>query len=151
MNNPFVEENNASRQKLAELAGRLTDEELALTTSYGWSIAALLAHMAWWDQRVLVLLRRWKEHGLDESPTDSQMINDSLKPLCHALDPRTAVSLCLASAEETDAEITATSAELMAQIEAGPTHFRFNRALHRNDHMKDIETLIRDNQPAGGA
>lgn len=141
---PFDEENTVSRQKLAALAGRLTEEELALTTAYGWSVAALFAHITWWDQRVLVLLRRWKEHGLDESPTDSQMINDSLKPLCQALDPRTAVSLFLASAEETDAEIASTSAELIEQIEAGPTHFRFNRALHRYDHVNDIETLIRN-------
>ena len=140
---PFIEANTRSRQELAALADRLSDEELALITPYGWSIAALFAHMAWWDQRVLVLLRRWKEMGIDESPVDSQLINDALKPLCHALEPRTAVSMCLSSAAETDAEIATTAAELVAQIEAGPTHFRFNRALHRDDHMNDIEQLIR--------
>ena len=77
-------------------------------------------------------------------PVDSQLINDSLKPLCHALEPRTAISLCLASAEETDAEIATTPAALMEKIEAGPTHFRFNRALHRSDHINDIEQLIAD-------
>ncbi|MEZ4864217.1 MAG: maleylpyruvate isomerase N-terminal domain-containing protein [Caldilineaceae bacterium] len=139
---PFVEENTASRRKLVTLVSHLSDEELALVTPYGWTVAALLAHMAWWDQRVLVLLRRWKEQGVDESPVDSQLINDALKPLCHALEPRAAVQLCLASATETDAEVAATSPELIAQIEAGPTHFRFNRALHRNDHIRDIEALI---------
>jgi DinB superfamily len=140
---PYLnQENAASRQKLAALAGHLSDKDLALVTSYGWSVAALFAHMTWWDQRVLVLLRRWKEHGLDESPVDSQLINDALKPLCHAIEPRTAISLCLASAEETDAEIAATPRALIEQIEAGPTHFRFNRALHRYDHINDIEELI---------
>jgi hypothetical protein len=142
MTTELIEENAASRQKLAALANGLSDEDLSLTTSYGWSVAALFGHLAWWDQRVLVLLRRWKEHGLDDSPVDSQMINDALRPLCHALDPRTAVSLCLASAEETDAEIAGTTEDLIAEIEASPTHFRFNRALHRYDHIKDVEALI---------
>jgi hypothetical protein len=140
---PFIEENAASRDRLEALANRLSDEDLALTTSYGWSVASLFAHMTWWDQRVLVLLRRWKEHGVDESLVDSQLINDALKPLCHAIEPRTAIRLCLASAAETDAEVAATSPELMAQIEASPNHFRFNRALHRNSHIDDIESLIR--------
>jgi len=140
---PFLEANTTSRQNLAALANRLSDDDLARMTPYGWSIAALFAHMTWWDQRVLVLLRRWKATGIDDSAVDSQLINDALKPLCHAIDPRTAISRCLAAAAETDAEIAATSPELVAQIEAGPNHFRFNRALHRNDHINDIETLIR--------
>lgn len=142
MSFPFIEENTASRQNLAALANHLSDNDLALVTPYGWSIAALFAHLTWWDQRVLVLLRRWKENGIDESPVDSELINDALKPLCHALEPRTAISLCLASAEETDAEIATTPAALVAQIEASSNHFRFNRALHRNDHINDVERLI---------
>jgi hypothetical protein len=140
---PFIEENALSRRRLEALANRLTDEDLALVTTYGWSVASLFAHMAWWDQRALVLLRRWQEHGVDESPIDSQLVNDALKPLCRAMDPRTAIRLCLASAAETDAELAAVSPELVAQIEASPNHFRFNRALHRNDHIDDIESLIR--------
>jgi len=143
MTTPYIKENTASRQRLADLASRLSDKDLALMTPYGWSVAALFAHLTWWDQRVLVLLRRWKEEGIDESPVDSQLINDALKPLCHTIEPRTAVRMCLASAEETDAEIAATSAVLVAEIESSPNHFRFNRALHRNDHINDIERLIR--------
>lgn len=140
---PFIEENITSRRKLEALANHLSDEDLALSTPYGWSVAALFAHMAWWDQRVLMLLRRWKENGVDESPVDSQAINDALKPLCHAINPRMAIKLCLSSSSETDAELEIISPELVAQIEASPNHFRFNRALHRNDHINDIESLIR--------
>jgi hypothetical protein len=144
MSFPEINENADSRRRLEGLAGRLTSEDFALTTHYGWSVAALFAHMAWWDQRILVLLCRWKQDGLDESPVDSHLINEALKPLCHALDPRAAVALCLASAEETDAELEATSAELIAQIQASPNYFRVNRALHRNGHIDDIESLLGD-------
>lgn len=140
---PFIEENAVSRRRLEELANRLSDEDFALSTPYGWTVAALFAHMAWWDQRVLVLLRRWKEDGVDESPVDSQAINEALKPLCHAMDPRTAIQLCLSSAKETDAELESMSPALIEQIEASPNHFRFNRSLHRNDHISDIELLVR--------
>ena len=73
---------------------------------------------------------------------DSQAINDALKSLCHALDPRTAIQFCLSSAQETDAELESTSPDLVAQIQASPNYFRLNWALHRNDHISDIESLI---------
>ena len=148
---PFLEENSASRRRLEALVSRLSDEDLTRSTPEGWTIAALLAHLAWWDQRVLVLLRRWKEKGVDLSPIDSQAVNDALKPLCLALDPRTAVDLCLSSAEAVDAELETITSHLVEQIQATPTHFRFSRALHRNDHLNQIELLLRPPQGPGGA
>jgi hypothetical protein len=140
---PFVEQNRLSRARLQAVADRLSDADLALTTPYGWTIAGLLAHLAWWDQRVLVLLRRWKEKGIDESPVDSQAVNDALKPLCHAIEPRRAIALCLASANAVDAELETIRPDFVERIEATATQFRFNRALHRNDHLQDIEALLR--------
>ena len=139
---PFLEDNARSRRKLEALAQRLSEADLLRTTSDGWSVASLFAHLAFWDRRVLVLLRRWKEKGVDESPVDSDALNDALQPLCRALDPHTAVRLCLASAEAADAELETISSGLIAQIEASPTHFRFNRGLHRNDHLDQIERLL---------
>ena len=140
---PFVAENNSSRLRLERLANSLTDEELGQAVPSGWTVAALLAHIAFWDQRVVALLRRWKEQGLDESPVDSDAMNEAIKPLCLALNPRKAVALCLSSAAAADAELETVSPELLAQIQTNPTHFRFNRALHRNDHLDEIERLIR--------
>jgi uncharacterized damage-inducible protein DinB len=136
----FADENTASRRRLESLIRRLSDADLARPTSDGWTVAALLAHLAFWDQRVLALLRRWKAKGVDESPVDPDAINDALKPLCLALAPRAAAELCLSSAEAVDAELETITAELIGQIQASPTHFRFNRALHRNDHLDEIES-----------
>jgi hypothetical protein len=148
---PFVEENNLSRARLQAVAARISDDDLALSTPYGWTIAALLAHLAWWDQRVLVLLQRWKEKGVDESPVDSQAVNDALKPLCHAIEPRRAIELCLASAKAVDAELETITPDLVARIEATATQFRFNRALHRNGHLDDIDLLLPPREGSGGA
>ena len=143
---PYAQENDDSRQRLRELAGRLSDAELARSTDYGWTVAALLAHLAFWDQRMVVILKRWKEQGFDPSPIDSMAVNDALKVICHALEPRAAVELCLSSAEAADAALATITPELLQQIEAHveatSTQFRMNRSLHRDDHLRDIEALI---------
>jgi hypothetical protein len=139
---PFVEENTTSRHRLEALVHRLSDEDLARVNPDGWTVAALLAHLAFWDRRVLVLLRRWKAQGVDESPVDSEALNGALQPLCLALEPRKAINLCLSAAAAADAELETITADLFDQIEASPTHFRFNRALHRNDHLGEVERLL---------
>jgi len=139
---PFVEKNTASRLRLKATLERLNDEDFVRTTPGGWSVAALLAHLAFWDQRIVVLLHRWKASGVDESPVDSDMINDSLKPILLAIQPRAAVELCLSSAEAADAELENLTPELYEQIQASSNHFRFNRALHRDDHLSEIEQLL---------
>lgn len=144
---PYSKENAESYQRLKSLIHRLTDTDLALSTDYGWTIAALLAHLAFWDQRMVVILNRWKENGLDESPIDSMAVNDSLKMICHALEPRTAAELALFAAEHIDAELDTLTPEFVKQIEehieANSIQFRMNRSLHRNGHLNDIEALLK--------
>ena len=143
---PYSEPNTESRRRLVELTQRLSDDDLARSTDYGWTIAALLAHLAFWDQRVLVILKRWREEGFDPSPIDAMAVNDSLRVICHALEPRTAIELCLSSAEGVDAALEALTPELTKQMEehaaATQTQFRMNRALHRNGHLDDIVKLL---------
>jgi Mycothiol maleylpyruvate isomerase N-terminal domain len=143
---PYTQENAESYQRLKSIVHRLTDTDLALSTDYGWTIAALLAHLAFWDQRVLVILRRWQEDGFDESPIDAMAVNDSLRVICHALDPRRAVELSLFAAEQVDAELDKLTPDFVKKIEehieATSTQFRMNRSLHRNGHLDDIEVLL---------
>lgn len=138
----YVAENAASRRELEQLVSGLTERDLRRETAYGWTVSALLAHLAFWDQRILALLRRWKDQGVDESPIDLEAMNAALLPLCHAIEPRAAVELCLRSAAAADAELEALSDSMVAAIEASGNHFRFNRGLHRLDHLEDIQKLI---------
>jgi DinB superfamily len=144
---PFVEANTASRHRLESLVRHLTDDDLARANAYGWTVAALLAHLAFMDGRVLALLRRWKEQGVDYSPLDDYAVNEAAKPLCLALAPRTAVELSLSSAAAVDAQVETVTPELFKEIEefraAAPFHFRMNRSLHRNNHLDEIESLLR--------
>jgi len=142
----FVPENTDSRQRLEKLVRGLSDADFTRSTDYGWTVAALLAHLAFWDQRMLVILKRWQEMGFDESPIDSTAVNDAMKVLCHALEPRRAAELAVTAAEAIDATLAALTPDLVKKIEAHvaatSTQFRMNRSLHRDGHLKDIEALI---------
>jgi hypothetical protein len=125
---------------LIALTNRLSEEDLARSTDYGWTVAALLAHLAFWDQRMLTILRRWQTEGFDPSPMDAQVVNDSLRVICHAIE------LCLSSAEAVDREFEKLTSEQVQQMEehaaATETQFRMNRGLHRNAHLDDIEQML---------
>lgn len=144
----LTESNDASRARLEAFVRGLTDEELRRPVHYGGgTVAALLAHLALFDRRVTVLLRRWTAAGeVDDSPLDADMINDSVAPILAALEPRAAVELCLAAAAEADAAVTALSPEMMAAIEQamaeGRVFMRLDRGLHRAGHLVDIERVV---------
>ena len=144
---PYSQQNAESRERLTALVRRLTDTDLALSTDYGWTISALLAHLDFWDHRMSVILSRWLTEGFDPSEIDSRAVNDSLKVLCHALEPRTAADLALVAAEKIDSQLETLSPELVQRIEehaqATGTQFRMNRSLHRESHVKDIEALLK--------
>ncbi len=53
---PYSQQNADSRRRLESLVGGLSDKDLACTTDYGWTVAALLAHLAFWDHRMSVIL-----------------------------------------------------------------------------------------------
>lgn len=139
---PFVTQNSESRHKLESVVRALSDADLIRANAEGWTIGALLAHVAFWDRRALVLIRRWKANGVDESDIDPDAINDALKPIFLVLDPRKSAELCLTSAAEIDAELETLTPELYNAIESGPAFYRFDRSLHRTDHMGEIATLL---------
>ena len=143
---PYSQQNSESRRRLETIVRGLSDQDLARSTDYGWTVAALLAHLAFWDQRVLVILQRWKEQGFDSSPIDAAAVNDALGVICHALEPRAAIELCLSSAAAVDTELETLTPDLVKQIEehaaATDTPFRMNRSLHRDGHLRDIEILL---------
>jgi len=144
---PYSPQNTESRQRLEALVQGLSDADLARSTDYGWTVAALLAHLAFWDHRMSVILKRWQTEGLDPSPMDANVVNDAIREICHALAPRTAAELALPAAQKIDSELEALTPALFKQIEehaeATSTQFRMNRSLHRNGHLDDIEALLK--------
>jgi hypothetical protein len=145
MARPFVAENAKARERLRSLVERLTEEELHLPLGNDWTVAVALAHLAFWDQRRLVLMQKWKQSGVELLPLDIDVINDSLLPIWRALPPKAAADLAVASAEAIDRELEEASSELIEAIESLGEKFRLYRALHRKLHLDEIEEALRKN------
>ena len=141
---PFVTENAQQRDRLRLLVGRLTDEELSLPVEFGWSIAVALAHLAYWDQRSLMLMRKWQREGVELSPIDIDVTNDSLLPLLLAIPPRTAAQLAVSAAEAIDRELENASSELISAIGGLGEDFRLYRSIHRKLHLDEIEDILKN-------
>jgi hypothetical protein len=142
MDRPFIEENAKERERLRSLVEKLSDEQLSIPMEDGWTIAVALAHLAFWDQRSLVLMRKWKSTGVALSPIDTDVTNDTLLPLLLALPPRSAAKLAVTSAEAIDREIEKAPSELITEIQKLGDKFRLYRSLHRKMHLDRIEKFL---------
>lgn len=141
---PYSEENHVQRERLKALVARLSDADLQREVGAGWTVAATLAHVAFWDQRVLKLLHRFARQGVGPSPhpADVDAINDAAKALCLALPPRTAAHLAVSTAEELDAELESLSDDLLEELAKAGHPIKVLRAEHRKYHLDEIEQLI---------
>src|SRR2546422_10004815 len=121
----YVVQNTAQRDRLSEFVERASDKELEAPMPAGWTVAAVLAHLAFWDQRIVVLVDAWQRAGATQVPStvadhDVDWINDAGKPMLLALSPRAAARLAVAAAEAADARVAGLKDEfLTANVAAG--------------------------------
>jgi Mycothiol maleylpyruvate isomerase N-terminal domain len=144
----YIARNDAERGRLRSLVGRLSDADLARAMPAGWTVAGILAHLAFWDQRILALLAQLEQapsrllrNNLDESDVD--WINDASKPFLLALAPRRAAELALSIADTVDGKVAALPDDLAARYAAAGSPLSLLRAEHRAEHLKEIEHLFR--------
>jgi len=127
------------------LVARLSDADLARSMPDGWTVAAVLAHMAFWDRRAAVMVERWQREGRAPGPDDGAAepytVNEAAKPQWLALAPRAAANEALAAAEAANHALDNVSPELLRQIvEASP--IATSRAYHRLEHLEQIEHAL---------
>lgn len=142
----YIEANDRERARLRALVERLRDDELSTQINEHWTLAAVLAHIAFWDARALVLADKL-ERGVPFSPSDVEpedvtWINDSVRPLAHAIAPREAAHLALRIAEETDSRVASLAPTLVWPNDPNSL-LNALRATHRAEHLDDIEAALR--------
>ncbi len=143
MDGQYVIENNKGRERLRQLVNDITDDELTLILyKEGWTIAAALAHLAFWDERRLILVRKWRQQGITPSPMDENTMNDVLVPFFLEIPPRNAANLSISIAEELDRELENSSPEFVKAMESTGDRHALNRGIHRKMHLDDIEALL---------
>jgi hypothetical protein len=142
----YVAANAHELERMRALVSRLSDLQLGEMVNEYWSVAGVLGHVAFWDGRALYLaakLQRGEPLGTSENePEDVDWINDSSRPLIHAIAPRALAELAVSIAVETDELVASLSDELLAGLdETSPLNPA--RADHRGEHLDEIEAAIR--------
>ena len=137
----FVERNRASTERIRALAARLSDEELQHPVGEHWTVAITLAHLAWWDRRVMYVLDMTEKDGSLFIPEIDIFVNDLSLPLWAAIPPREAARIAIETAETLDTRLENYSAALLEEI------YNYNkrwvvRALHRNEHLDEAEAAL---------
>ena len=138
MDRAFVELNRASTQRIRAMAERLSDEEMQTRVGEHWTVAIVMAHLAFWDRRVLFTLERTERAG-KLSPVELDIIlNDLSLPLWAAIPPREARRIAIETAEECDRRLEGFDPALLEEL------YNYNkrwviRALHRNEHLDEAD------------
>jgi hypothetical protein len=142
----FVSENDTERARLRTLVARLSDADLARPLSAGWTVAAVLGHLAFWDQRILVLLDAWEQKDIaPPAPheADTDWINDAGKPFLLAMPPRQLADLAVTIADAVDRRVAALPDDLITRNAAAGSPVSLRRSEHRREHLDEIESALR--------
>lgn len=137
----FAEKNRAARERIKALVARLSDEELLTPVGEHWTVAVALAHMVFWDRRVLYVLDMTERDGKVFIPEIDIFINDLSLPLWRAIPPREAARLCIEAAEECDRRLESYDPKLLAQVYETNQRWVI-RALHRNEHLDEVDRAL---------
>ena len=141
----YVEVNDRERERLRAFIERVDDEALAAPANDYWTVAGVLGHMAYWDNRVLVLAEKidrgepWV--ASDEEP-EGDWLNDSTRRLLHAIEPRRAAHLALEIAEEADRRVAELPLDRMAPLDPQSPIYPV-RGDHRGEHLDELEAALR--------
>jgi hypothetical protein len=137
----FIERNRTATARLRTLAVTLSDAQLQRPVGEHWTVAIALAHLAFWDRRVLALLDAANTAGeVVDIPIDLA-VNDISLPLWAAIPPRTAAELAVASAEALDRRLAELPAAQVAAMRTRSERW-IDRSLHRNAHLDEIEAAL---------
>jgi hypothetical protein len=136
-------DNATERRRLEALVARLSDVELGKDLGDGWTPAVALAHLAFWDRRAVLTLERWQRAGTLPDEPDVEILNDSLLEEWRALPPRRAADLAVAAARAADQTVEGLAAPVADAILARGEEWRLRRAVHRREHVDQIERALR--------
>lgn len=140
----YIAENDRERRRLEALVDRLDDAALSRAMPAGWTVGGVLAHLAFWDQRVIVFVEMLKRGATVpvESGQNVDWINDAAKPMQLAIPPRRAATLAVETARATDHAVATLSDELLAKNAAAGSPVYLLRARHRREHLDEIEQVL---------
>ena len=139
----YKEQNRASTERIRALVARLSDEEMQTKVGEHWTVSIALAHLAWWDRRVMYVLDMTERDGKLFIPEIDIFVNDLSLPLWAVIPARDAARICIETSETLDKRLEEYSPELLEEI------YNYNkrwvvRALHRNEHLDEVDAALKN-------
>ena len=123
----------------------LNDDALNAPVNEYWTVAGVLGHIAYWDIRVLVLAEKidgGEPWATDDAEPDGDWLNDSTRPLIHAIRPRDAAQFALRIAEQTDARVAELPLDRLWPNDPDSPIYA-GRWEHRAEHLDEIDAALR--------
>jgi hypothetical protein len=138
----FVQLNRASTERIRGLVKRLSEKDLQHPMPDGWTVAIALAHLAFWDRRVLYALDSTEREGKLVTPQIETFVNDVALPLFAAIPPSAAARLAVETAQALDKRLEAFREDRVEEL------YNYNkrwvvRALHRGEHLDDVDAALK--------
>jgi Mycothiol maleylpyruvate isomerase N-terminal domain len=141
MDTSHLGRNEEQTRRLTALVARLSDEDLDRPLGDGWTVAAALAHVAFWDRVTLARLARYERDG--ELPgVDVDLVNEAALEAWRAIPPREATRLVLAAAEAFDRKVAGVAPQVAAELRARGYERMLDRSAHRREHLDQIERAL---------
>ena len=141
----LVEATTLGLSRVQAFVTALTAESLCRVFGNGWTVAATLAHLAFWDRWVEA---RWNHfartgsfHDLPDDVTD--WINEAAMREWLALSTPETVRLCLDAATRVTHRIERLSPQHIAAAVATGRLAMVDRTLHWYPHLDEIERVVR--------
>lgn len=144
MDPDLLVQNELTRDSLARLVGKLSDDDLAHDLGDGWTVAVALAHLAFWDEHAALKLEHYIDGAAPHHIPDwyDEVFNGAIEPLLRALPPRAAADLALAAAEHVTRVLRVLEDDLCARLEAHEEGYLLRRFNHRQEHINQIEAAL---------
>jgi hypothetical protein len=138
----IIRENESETNRMEALCQKMTESDLAVTMEAGWTVSAVLAHLAFWDVRAIKLIEWWRQKGVEYSALDTDLINEVTREIFIHLPGRTAAKFTLEQARKLDKIISELDPAMIEKINQIGKNVRLQRYLHRRTHLDEIELAI---------
>ena len=144
--------NEEQRERLKATVERLTAEDYAREVMPGWTVGALLAHVAFWDRLVI---ERWTRAIADDetipvslSDVLTDLINGASLAQWLAMPGPLAGREAVAAAEAVDGYVEGLEEARVAAADAAGLGRLIDRSLHRIEHLDMIDAALEGNAAA---
>lgn len=139
----FVDLNRTSTERMRTLVGRLGEKDMQHPVGEHWTVAIALAHLAFWDRRILYILEMTDRDGkLFPVDLDALIVNELSLPLWAAIPAREAARLAVETAQKLDKRLEAFPPALLEEVQNHNKRWVM-RALHRNEHLDEIDEAFK--------